>query len=249
MISDYVNKLSKENKLTYVAVLLACIWFFNTVFTPDINFIVGIAAAIFIVYYDTDRRENTTEDLNTGLHYKLVSLLKEEGQQAPTYFHLEPDMINFFYDIRDFRIYNRDSYIKAIKSTDSLLKIKQELENDYRYIQEQGLSGWQNFGDVPKAKIQSNIKNHKSMFEAAEITGQRAINYIHSFVIVLPGGIMREKHTKAHTKFHILIKRILDDILRSCKKFSSDPLIGQDYGLPKPSKNKNLNDVFDFVYM
>lgn len=243
----FLEDVSKENKLFYFVILVSSIWFFTNAFKADIKFVIAVAVAIFIILYDDNQNKTTVENLNTGLHYKLNSLLEKENHPSPKYFYLEPDMINFFYGIKDFRIYNRDSYLRAIKSIDDLLKIKLELENDYRYVEEPKLSGWQNFGDKPKAKIENNIKNHKGMFEIAEISGQKAINYIHSFAIALPEGVYSQKHKKSLERIHILVKKVLDDILRTCKKYSSDPMLGQTYGLPKAHRKESTN--FDFVYL
>jgi hypothetical protein len=236
--------LSKEKKLYYISILVLSILFFNTAFTPTINFIIGIVIAVIIIYYDFQISKSTVEDLNVQLHYKLASLLKEEDSKQPEYLHLEPDMINFFYDIRDFRVYNRDAYVKSILSIDSLLRIKKELENGYKYTKVSKLNPWQNFGYTNKARVMSNITNHRSMFEAAETLSTNAINHIHSFIISIPPeDIYRTKHKRALDKFHILSKRIVDDILITCKKFTSDPILGQDYGLPKPDKQ----EPFEFV--
>lgn len=243
----FLEDVSKENKLLYFSILVSSIWFFNNAFRADIKFIIAVSVAVFIIFYDDKNKKTTVDNLNTGLHYKLVSLLEKENHPPPKYFYLEPDMINFFYSIKDFRVYNRDSYLRAIKSVDELLKIKLELENDYKYVEEPKLSGWQNFGDKPKAKIENNIKNHKGMFQSAEISGQKAINYIHSFAIALPEGVYSEKHKKSFDRIHILVKKVLDDILRTCKKSSSDPLLGQTYGLPKAHRNNTTS--FEFVLL
>jgi hypothetical protein len=243
----FLEDVSKENKLFYFAILVSSIWFFTNAFRADIKFVIAVSVAIFIILYDNQKNKSTIDNLNTGLHYKLNSLLEKENHPTPKYLYLEPDMINFFYSIRDFRIYNRDSYLKAIKSVDDLLRIKLELEYDYKYVEEPKLSGWQNFGNKPKAKIENNIKNHKGMFESAEVSGQNAINYIHSFAIALPEGVYSEKHKKSLERIHILIKKVLDDILRTCKKSSSDPMLGQTYGLPKAHRKDTTS--FEFVYL
>lgn len=249
MLVEYIDNISKENKLYYLGILVFCLWFFNEAYIPNINFIVAIVVSIIVVFYSNEKKENSVDNLNTGLHYKLASLLAEEGKKEPSYFYLEPDVINFFYDIRDFRVYNRDSYVKAIRHTDNLLKIRRELENDYTYVKEPQLKGWQNFSNLEKARLQKNIKNHKAMFQNACVLAEKSINYMYSFAIALPLGVYKDKHIQASEKFHILIKRILDDILHKCKKGTSDPLLGQDYGLPKPYRNKILSDGFHFVYI
>jgi hypothetical protein len=238
--------ISKEKQLYYLIILVLTLVFFNTAYIPTISFVVGITVALAFIYYDTKTTDTSVSNINKELHYKLASLLKYENLRQPQYFYIYPDIINFFYDISDFRIYNRDAYVKAIKNTDNLLKIKKELENDYSYTEISDKSPWQNFGYVSKSKIKSNITNHKAMFQSAEVLANKSINNIHSFVISLPSApIVKKKHTKALEKFHILTKRILDDILIKCKNGSTDPLIGQDYGLPKPG-NKN-NTTFDFI--
>lgn len=249
MIVQYIDGISKENKLYYISIVIFCLWFFKDAYIPDISFIVAVVFSIAIVYYLNEKKENSIDNMNTGLHYKLVSLLKEEGKKEPDHFYLEPDMINFFYDIREFRIYNRDSYLKAIRHINSLLKIKKDLENDYTYVKEPQIKGWQNFGSLEKARLQKNIKNHKGMFQNASVLSEKAVNYLYSFAISLPSGILKEKHHTACEKFHILTKRILDDILHKCQNGTSDPMLGQDYGLPKPFRKKELNDSFEFVYI
>lgn len=241
------DSITKEKKLYYFAALVTSIWFFKTVFQVDIGFIVAVIVALFIMFYDNETLKNDTKNDNIDLHYKLVSLLEKENYPTPSYFYLEPDIINFFYDIRDFRIYNRDSYLGAIKHTDTVLKLKSQLRNDYRYAMYQKPGGWQNFGIPDKTKIQYNIKNHKAILESAEQASELAVNYIHSFAVSLPGGIYVDKHKRALDKFHILMKRILDGIHDVCKKSSENPLVGQTYGLVKPSRYKTTS--FDFVYI
>jgi hypothetical protein len=238
--------ISKEKKLLYIIILILSILFFNTAFVPTISFLVAIVIGLTVIYYDFQISKTTVDDLNTQLHYKLASLLKEENLKQPEYLHLEPDIINFFYDIRDFRVYNRDAYVKSIRSVDNLLRIKKELENSYIYTKLPKLNPWQNFGYTNKARIMSNITNHRSMFESAETLSTNAVNHIHSFIISLPPEeIYRTKHKRALHKFHILSKRIVDDILITCKKYTSDPILGQDYGLPKPNKQKK--EPFEFI--
>lgn len=235
----------KEKKFLYIIILVISIFFFNNVYVPTISFVVAIMIGLIAIYYDFETSKTTVQDLNTQLHYKLASLLKEENLKQPEYLHLEPDMINFFYDIRDFRVYNRDAYVKSILSIDNLLRIKKELENGYKYTVIPKSNPWQNFGYTKKARLMSNITNHRSLFDTAETLSTNSVNHIHSFVISIPPEeIYRTKHKRALHKFHILTKRIVDDILIICKKFTSDPILGQDYGLPKPDKKQ---EPFQFI--
>lgn len=243
-----MDTIRKELLFNYISLSILSFWFFNNAYIPDISFIVSIISCITIIYYINTVEVTSSENLNNELLFKLNFLLHEEGKPAPEYFYLEPDMINFFYKIRDFRMYNRDAYYKAIKHTNLLLKIVSELENDYFYIQQYGYESWQMFGPVSRPNIQSNIKNHKELFQKAKHHAQLVINHLHSFAVTIPGGIFRKKFNYIFKEGHILIKRILDLVLLHCKKYSKDLLIGEYYGLPKPMTFKNrANNNFDFV--
>lgn len=231
--------MNKEDQLNYIWLGVFIFWFYHTAYIPDISFIVAVVTIVVIVYYFVNQKETTIGDINKELHYKLESLMMdEEDEDTPSNLHLDPDMINFFYDIRDFRIYNRNSYVKCIINVNNVLSLKKELENDYKYITPKKLSGWQMFGNSEKSEIKTNIKNHSAIFNLARKSANLAINYLHSFVIALPTGIYQSKHAEAVSRFHIYIKRILDEILIVCKKNSKDILLGKDYGIPKPNDVK-----------
>ena len=236
-IIEYTRGIPKEKRFYYTIIYIACVWFFNVAYQPSLGFIVAAFTGAFYIYYDIEYEANEVGSLNTDIHYMLNSLLEDENRPPPEYFYIAPDMITFFYSIRDYRVYNRDSYVKAIKTTNNLLRLKKELGNDYEEYTEAKRDNWQNFGYVKRPEKTNNIKNLKEIFEMAEIQANKAVNYIHSFAIALPVSY-KKKHKKSLDRFHLLTKRVLDDILTHCKKHSSDPLIGQDYGLAKPHKNR-----------
>jgi hypothetical protein len=232
---DFINNTPDKDKLLYLSVVVGSLWFFNTAYKPELSFIVGITVAVVYTVYHKEAKEKDVDDLNIQIHYKLNSLLRDEKQSPPKYFYMDADVINFFYSIRDYRVYNRDTYVKAIKTTDKLLMLQNDLENDFEYIPKSKTPSWQNFGYVKTPTKTTNIKNYKEIFEMAEILGTKAVNYVYSFVISLPAGIeYKDKFQTSAERFHIIIKRIIDNILRHAKARSSDPLIGQFYGLPKP---------------
>lgn len=235
--------ISPNVQLKYLVLVVLSIWFFNTMYIPDISFIIGILVSIAYIYYDYTTKSQNTDDYNISLDYKLNSLLYEEGKQSPSYFYTEPDLIVFFYNIKEYRIYNRDIYLKAIKCADNLLRIRKELENDFSYTENQEMSSWQTFGYTKKMLRRTNIKNLKELNEIAQSYALKSINYIHSFAVSLPSQF-NKKHQESLKRYHILIKRITDDIYFHCKKYSSNPLITQDYGLPKPYVKTTGFDFF-----
>ena len=248
-LPSYLQKIPKNKLFYYLIAIVASLWFFNTAYIPQLSFVVGIAIALFYIYYKNESDLEDIGNLNIELHSKLNSLLLEENLPPPTYFHIEPDMINFFYSIRDYRVYNRDSYVKAIKVTNNLLRLRSELDNDYLYKTTPKQQSWQNFGYVKGSEIKTNIKNYKEIFELSEMLSKKAVNYIHSFVITLPSSVYKEKFHDSTNRFHLIIKRILDEIHAHCQKYSKNPLVGQDYGLAKPHHQNEPEAIRRFNYI
>lgn len=254
-LSNYISNIKPRDKMTYGIIIIISIWFFNHVFKADISFLIALIVGSIIVYYQDDLVHTSTVNMNIELERKLSGLLEEEQRPPPLYFYIDPDMITFFDSIKDFRIYNRDSYVRSIKTTDNLLKLRRELENDYLINEEKELDSWQNFeliGNENKGKITSNIKNHRQIFESCELLANKGMNYIHSFVVNLPADkFYKNKHKEAMDRYHILVKRNLDIILSHCKKYSNDLLLGIDYGKARPhNKLKGnqgpLSESFDY---
>jgi|GEM_PF-3848803 hypothetical protein len=254
-LSNYITRIKTEDKFTYGAILVISVWFFNYAFRADISFLIALIIGFFIIYYKDDEVKFSADVMNNELEIKLNGLLLEEKRPPPMFFHIDPDMITFFDSIKDFRIYNRDSYVKAIKTTDNLLKLRRDLEYDYLYMQEREMDSWQNFEllHVPKqTKVVSNIKNHRDIFDSAEILANKGANYIHSFIINLPADkFYKNKHKEAMDRYRILATRNLDIILAHCQKYSNDILIGVDYGKAKPhtklrENQSTLADSFNY---
>ena len=235
--------LSKNTQLKYILAVVLFIWFFNTGYVPTISFIVALVFATAYIYYDIDTSEKNVNDSNLELNYMLNSLLYEEGKKAPDHFYLEPDLIIFFYNIREYRIYNRDTYLKAIKCANNVLKLRKELENDYFYREDEEMNSWQNFGYTSKNVKKTNIKNLKEISELIEKFAIKSLNYIHSFAVALPPHF-KKKHQESIARYHILIRRITDDVYFHCKKYSDNPLVIQSYGTPKPYVKGTSFDFF-----
>lgn len=243
-ITQYVTSMSKTDKFWYMILVVMIIWGFNTVYVPNIAFIVAILTSITLIYFFNEIKLESGYNLNINLENKLNSILHDEA--PPEYMYLEPDMINFFDSISDFKLYNVKSFTKIVKNTNNLLSLKSTLLNDFTYIKESKKESWQNFGPTLNPTKTNNIQNLKNIFNASVSSSYKALNYLQSLYINLPAGLSN-KHKTAVKRFHVLLKRILDDILEHCKNNSGDLLIGNDYGLPKAFINKSTGArAFDF---
>ncbi len=238
-----MDSLSNNKKLKYLTVIAVSLWFFNTAYIPNWSFLIGILAAIVYIYYEVTTESRIVDDMNVELNYKLNSLLYDEGKQPPDVFYMEPDLIEFFYSIKEYRVYNRDSYLKAIKCANNVLKLKQELENDFEYFEDSERSSWQTFGYTKRRINKKNIKNLREINQLAQTFAVKSLNYMHSFAVSMPPHFKRKLH-ESLDRYHLLMKRITDDVYFHCKKFSDNPLLTQDYGLPKPFVKHSSFDFF-----
>lgn len=235
--------LDKETTFVYLWIIIIFIWFFTTAYIPTIGFIVGLVLASIYLYYKTQETKNEVDDLNLELNYKLNSLLFEEGKKPPDMFYTEPDLITFFYNIKEYRVYNRDSYFKAIKTANNLLKLRKDLENDFIYTEEGDIQNWQTFGHKTKSITTTNIKNYDSIMKISEEFATKSVNFLHTFSICLPPNF-KNKFLKTLDRYHLLMKRITDDIYFHCKKMSKNPLVTSNYGKPKGYKTPNNFEFF-----
>ena len=228
---------SKEQKFRYLIISIGVLWFFNTAYEPGIPFIVGVAFIVSYILYDINYSNDISENDNELLMHQLDNLLP--GHTPPAFFYLEPDFITFFYSIKDFEKFSMDSYFKAIKCTNNMLRFKKELEYDAEIYEALPVVSRKNFGKEFPVKKTTIIKNGKANFEQAEIQGFKALGYIRSFDVVLPVSL-REKHVESVKRFHVLMKRTLDVIRAHYRKY--DSTVGDTYGLPRAKGE--LVDVF-----
>lgn len=252
-LSQYINNIQPKDKLNYLVVMTVSIWFFTHIYEANVSFLIAILVAISYSFYTEDKIRVLSGDLNSKLYNQLTSLLEEDDKSPPDNFHIEPDMISFFYSIKDFRKFNRDAYVRTINTANILLGIKKKLEYDYKYYETPGLESWQNFELTERDSVEkTNIKNYKQIFEIAEMTAHKSLNYMHSFIISLSSNkTYRKKHKNAMKRYNILVYRVLDDILRHAKEYSSMPeVIGLTHGKEKPytDNEDELSKSFNFFY-
>lgn len=206
-IYNYFSTFDNKDKLLYLSIFAIIVYFSNQFITPT-NFI-SILIAISFVIFSQDKQVSQKSDLNRELELKLQLLDKD----IPLYFHVDPDMINLFFSIKDFKQYNPQSFIQSMKTTDNVLRLKTDFEK--------------------------TLQNPIETFEIAQSMSQKSLNYMQSFIISLPSSkVTNTKFQYVLERHHVLLKRNLDYMFERCKELTSDINITTkfitDYNQQKP---------------
>ncbi len=182
-IYEYITQIDQNEKVIYLGILVVCLYLFtNGIVDIRAGHGFAIAVTLGIVWYMSDRQLNSETTFNASLANKLADL------PGVKYFHLDPDMINIFHSISgDLAQLNPKVYMDALKSIDSLLKIRSNFET----------------GALTSNPFES--------FQVAEQQGKTALNSCHSFVhSISDNTVLYDKHTAFVQRLQLLIQRNLD---------------------------------------
>lgn len=196
-IYDTIQSISKESIGLYLAIIFGVIFFVSKVLFPSFANVTGLVAGLAIVYYLNDKKKSTASDYNKKYEIKLNSLIPR-----PVYFHIDPDLIDIFYNTRDFRQLNREAYDNALKTADNVLRIEVDAEKGLFYCQ-----------------------HH---FDVAQDNYTKSLNHYHSLIFnmkqtsagSLPVPKLRRKYQRALKDLQIVLRRHLDRIYKLCEKFT-----------------------------
>jgi hypothetical protein len=206
-IFNYLDIIDNKNKLFYLTAF-AIIIYLSTQFITPTNFI-GILIGLSFIIFSQDKQISQKSDLNRELELKLQLLDKN----IPLYFHIDPDMINLFFSIKDFKQFNPQAFVQTMKTTDNVLHLKTDFEK--------------------------TLHNPVETFELAQIMSQKSLNYMQSFIISLPTSkVTNTKFQYVLERHHILLKRNMDYMFERCKELTTDINISTkfitDYNQQKP---------------
>lgn len=212
-ISRYIDNIDKKDKLIYFTVLCLSMYF-GLKINITIPQIVIVILTIFWILYSEDLKVNK----NIGSNRQLETKLKLLDKKIPSYFHLDPDIINLFFSIKDFKKINPDAFKKAMQTTDNVLRLRSDMEKD--------------------------IENSAETFEIAQDQATKSLNYMQSFIISIPGNpVYVNKFEDVLERHHILLKRSLDVMFERYKELNKDVNISTKfltYGGPKGSSPESF---------
>lgn len=221
---DFLGSVKQNEWLEYGVVLVFVMFIVTRIIRPSALQLVALVFALIVVYYRIDKRKTIVSDTYDELEYRLKTLYPK-----PENFHMDADLINIFYNMRSFRKFHSEGYDESLVAIDNMLKLESEI-------------------DAGAFHCKENLDVMKELMN-------KALNHFHSIIFKLPVQVyLMRKHKRALNALHILLRRHIDDVVRTCKAYYTKRGIDIDYH-PIYNKGPRPNDLdkqessdFDFYY-
>ena len=118
-----LSSIGDYDWVEYGFIMVLTVFFVTQIMHPSWYFFIAILIALPLIYLRAEQKKETISTINKELMIKLKTLTPK-----PANFHMDPDLINLFYNIRDFRTLNSEAYDQALIAVDNMLKIVSEME-------------------------------------------------------------------------------------------------------------------------
>lgn len=188
MIYNYIRKIDSNATFIYLSIIVFIIYIVSKIIKPSMYNIIGLIFGIIIVYYLNDKNKTTLGYLNEQIETRMLSL-----RPKPSYFHLDTDIIDIFYNTRDFRKYHREGYDNALMCTDNLLSIVYSV----------------------KLGVNDCFRN----YDIAREQYEKAMNHYQSIIHHLPTQkVLLDKYQTSMNILQLLLRRHIDDIYKNCEE-------------------------------
>lgn len=185
---EFTKKIAPYDWIEYAFIAMCVMFFVTQILQPSWYFFIGALLVIFFVYFRMDYKRSTISNRNMEWKFKMNAL-----NPRPQNFHMDPDLIDLFYNIREMRTYNSEAYMMSLKSADLLLKTKAELEVGVYHCKENI--------DLMREKANESLNHLQTMIFKSPIPKAVTI-----------------KLQKAMKTLQILLRRHIDDAVRICQK-------------------------------
>lgn len=204
----YLADIQPNEWLEYGALVVLVVFLVTKVIRPTALHLAALVIGIIFVFYRTDRRKTTTFRAYTELEYRLKAL-----RPKPENFHIDADILNFYYNTRDFRKYHREGYDESLVATDNMLKLVTEMEGGV----------YNCFENLQIVKEQMN----------------KALNHFQTIIFNLPVDLeMQRRHKRALNALHILLRRQVDRMVQICNgQMGSGPTENDRYKVNSKGSN------------
>lgn len=189
-IYDYIANIQATEWVEYGALLILVMFLMTRVIRPTWLQLVSLVIGILFIFYRTDKRISTTDRAYTELEFRLKEL-----HPKPENFHIDADILNFYYNMKDFRKYHPDGYDESLVATDNMLKIVTEMEG--------------------------GVFNCAENLDIVREQMNKAMNHFQTIIFGLPNDLMiMRRHKRALNALHIILRRHVDRMVVICQQQS-----------------------------
>lgn len=221
---NFISDIEPQQWLEYLVVLVFVMFVVTRIIQPTSLQLIAFVIALFVIYYRMDKRSSTISTAYDELEYRLKTL-----HPKPENFQMDADLINIFYNMREFRKYHSDGYDQSLVAVDNMLKLVSEVE--------------------------AGVYHCKDNLDIIKDQMNKALNHFHAILYKLPDQIyFMRKHKRALNALHVILRRHVDDVSRKCKEFYDKRPMDIDYhpiynSGPRPDDSQNEErSNFDFYY-
>lgn len=219
-----LEKIGPNQYVEYGIIVVFVMFLVTRVFQPSALQIIGLIVGVLIVYYRYDKRNSIVGDAYSELDYRIKTLYPK-----PENFHMDADLINLYFNIREFRKYHSEGYDESLVAVDNMLKLISEIEADV-------------------------VFHCKESLDVIRDLYNKALNHLHSVIYKIPPTslVYHRKHKRALNALQIILRRHIDDVVQRCKKYYKDRGVDIDYHQiqndgPRPDDTqKEEHSDFDF---
>jgi hypothetical protein len=191
---DYLADVRPVEWLEYGVVLVLVMFLVTRVIRPTWMQLVAFGIGVVFIYYRTDRRRSTTHRAYTELDLRLKELYPK-----PENMHMDVDLLNLFYNTKDFRRFHSEGYDEALVAVDNMLKLISEMEGGVYHCNE----------NLQIVRDQVN----------------KALNHYQTIIFGIPSALVyQRRHKRALNALHVILRRHVDNMVQLCRKqYASGP--------------------------
>lgn len=205
--------INSKNMFLYIIITLVTLLFFNYL---NIKFksVIGILMGIFISYIVYNKKDLDLSTFKDQLKIKLELI-----RPKPKHFGPYPELIEFFYSIRDFEKYNQDVFTRCINTVDQLLLIYEGIKIG-----------------IVDCKLNVDIIKDKK---------RAALNHLHSLIFNTENNrLVEKKLKKALIELHKILNNYEKDMVNICNQQIKDYgySVNKSYIHPIGPKAYNIYD-------
>lgn len=187
-IYPYINSITPLNLLIYMIIIIVFVILSNHV-PWKLKHVMGFVLAIILVYYLNEG--NRAENID---HFKTLEIHMEKIKPKPKFFYRDANLIEFAYNMMEYREYNQKAYEKMIQYIDQFLEI---------------------IGDIYNPALQNCVET----LEIAISLKEGALNALHSLIHTLPyddRDVIEKKLMNALKTLQLFLQRHVDEMIQIC---------------------------------